>query len=427
MRLTWSNRLLLLTLFLLPWQTRWIFFAPTIGDTVSEYGQISLYVSEVLIFLIVLLRGRPLYRPERRWVMQAGYFFLATAFFSLSFTNFFQMGLGHVLHLLFAFALFCVLCDVRTPHKQATIAFVGGLIVPALIGWWQVITSTSPASSWLGLAAKNAEVAGTAVVETDSGRLLRAYGTFPHPNVFGGYLAVALVTFAWLIRSLPSLLATRCSLFSAVPIILLSATLIITFSRSAWLGLAIGFLILIALMLMRHRVLPSRALPIIILGLITLLSTLFVFHTQVFSRVQLTGRVEQISVTERASQFSRFDDVFVMNPVLGVGSGAYTFALSKIDPGGQAWDYQPIHNVFLLVLGELGVVGLAALLYLMIRVDQVSARASKTAGGMLGLCLGITLLIISLFDHYSFSLWPGLALSAVALSFIVNWSESKGS
>ncbi len=422
MRLIWSNRFLLLTLFLLPWQTRWIFFVPTIGAEASEYGQISLYASELLLLIVVLLRGRPQYHAGLNWVMQAGYFLLAAAFFSIGFTAYFQVGLGHILHLIFAFALFCVLCDVRTPIKQTAIAFVLGLIVPMLVGWWQMLTGASPASSWFGLAAKDAEIVGTAVVETQSGRMLRAYGTFPHPNIFGGFVAVAIVICAWLVRYIHS---RRTLIFSIVPVVLLSATLIVTFSRSAWLGLTIGFLILIALMLIRRRIVPSRAFPILLLGLITVLSTLFVFHNQVFSRFQLSQRVEQISVSERTSQFSQFDDVFVVNPVLGVGPGAYTFELSRINPGGDVWLYQPIHNMWLLLLGELGVVGFSALLYLLLRVDQVSARVSKTAGGMLGLCLGIVLFVISLFDHYLWSLWPGLALSAIALSFIVNFGSSE--
>lgn len=419
MRLMWSNRLLLLTLFLLPWQTRWIFFSPTIGGEVSEYGQISLYATEVLLFVVMLLRGKPLYRPELKWVRQAGYFFVAATFFSLGFSAFFQIGLGHILHLLFAFALFITLLDARTSVKHAAGAFIAGILIPACIGWWQVFTGASPASSWLGLAFKDAQVVGTAVVETGGDRLLRAYGTFPHPNVFGGYLAIALVMLAWLVRFIHD---RRTLLLSIIPVALLSATLIVTFSRGAWLGLTIGFLVLIALMLYRHRIAPSRALPIMILGLITILSTLAVFHSQVFARVQASGRVEQISVTERTSQFGRFDDVFVRNPILGVGPAAYSFVLSEIDPAGKSWVYQPIHNVFLLMLAELGVTGFAALFYLLFRVDQVSSKAAKTAGGMLSLCLGIVFFILGLFDHYLWSLWPGLALSAVAIAFILNWT-----
>lgn len=422
MRQTWASRFLLLAVFLLPWQTRWIFSVPLIGGEASEYGQLSLYATEVLIALVVLLRGRPLYHPEWRFIIQGGYFLLGAAFISLGLSHFFAVGLGSVLHLLFAFALMGALLDTRTNPKPVAIAFVAGLIVPTLLAWWQVLMGTSPSFSWLGLAGKDAATTGTAVVETASGRMLRAYGPFPHPNIFGGYVAVGLVVMAWLVR----LIRDRRMLFlSAIPVVLLSATLIVTFSRSAWLGIAIGFLSLIGLMLYRRRIPPSRALPIIALGLVSVLATLGVFYEQAFSRVRVDGRVETISVTERVSQYSRVDDVFLMNPVLGVGPGAYPFALSVLDEGGRVFAYQPIHNTFLLVLAELGVAGLLALLYLLWRVDQVSSKSSKTAGGMLSLTLGIVLIVIAMLDHYPFSLWPGLALGALALAFMVTWPTRK--
>lgn len=422
MRYTWANRLLLLAVFLLPWQTRWIFSVPLIGGEASEYGQLSLYATEVLVLIVLLLRGRPLVRPELKWITQGGYFFLASAFFSLAFSSFFGIGLAQIFHMLVVFAFLTILIDSRTQVVDTAVAFASGLLLPALLGWWQVLTGGSPASSWLGLAMKDAQVAGTAVVETASDRTLRAYGTLSHPNVFGGFLAVGLVVMAWLARQIHS---RRTLWFSVVPVVLLSATLIITFSRGAWLGLAVGFLSLIGLMLHRRRIPTSRALPIILLGLVSVLVTIGVFYQQTFSRLGATGRVETISVEERTTQYSRFDDVLMKNPVLGVGPGAYTFALSKIDPGGMAWNYQPIHNTFLLVLGELGALGLLALVYLLVRVDQASSRAAKTAGGMLALTLGIALFVIALFDHYLFSQWPGLALGVLGLSFILNWPSRK--
>lgn len=414
-----AHTLLLIALFLLPWQTRWIFAVTPIEGGISEYGQFSVYVTQVLILLVVLLRGRPHYPESFKWIIQAAYFFLGVAFFSLGFSSDFSVGLAQMLHVISAFALFTVMCDVRTNIKQTAAAFVVGLLIPSMLGWWQVITGGSGSSSWFGLASKDAVTAGTAVVETASGRMLRAYGSLPHPNVLGGFLAVSLVILAWLVRFIH---ARRILLLTIVPVVFLSATLIVTFSRSAWLGIAVGFLALIGLMLFRRRLPPSRALPIIALGLLSVLSTLGFFYQQVFSRVSVDGRVEQISVVERTSQYSRFDDVFLLNPFLGTGPGAYPFALARLDPGGQAWFYQPVHNTFFLILGELGVIGAVALVYLLLRVDQVSSRSAKTAGGMLGLCLGIVLIVIGFFDHYLWSLWPGLALSVFALALIVKWS-----
>ncbi len=417
-----TSVLLWLALFLLPWQARWIIETVSIGEGVSEYGQFSVYVVQGLILFAAVLRGRPRYPSALRFVMQAGYFFLAAVFFSLGVTSFFSIGLAQSLHVVFAFALLSLLCDERTNLKHAAMAFVGGMLMPAALGWWQVITGSSPESAWLGLAAKDALQQGTAVVETASGRLLRAYGSFPHPNIFGGFLAVSLVMLGWLVRYIHS---RRTLVFSLFPVIFLSATLIMSFSRGAWLGICLGFLTLIGLMVFRRRVPPSRAVIPIMLGLISVLATLTVFHQHVFSRIGLEGRVEQISVRERSSQYSRFDDLFYTAPILGVGPGAYPFVLAQMDSGGEAWAYQPIHNAFLLILGELGIIGLGALIYLLLRVDQVSSRSAKTAGGMFGLSLGIVLIVIGLFDHYLWSLWPGLALGALGIGFIVRWAQPE--
>ncbi|MFC1788242.1 O-antigen ligase family protein [Patescibacteria group bacterium] len=50
------------------------------------------------------------------------------------------------------------------------------------------------------------------------------------------------------------------------------------------------------------------------------------------------------------------------NPITGVGVSGYTFVLSELKPDQRVWAYQPIHNSFLLILAEVGLLGLLALL-----------------------------------------------------------------
>lgn len=406
--------------FLLPWQTRWIFSSPVIGGEVSQYGTLSLHVTELIIFVVVLLRGKWQPVEGMKKIVQAGYLLFGTVFFSLAFTSFFQTGIAQVLHLIFAFALLTLLCDVRTNIKSVVSAFVAGLIIPSVLGLWQIIVGSSPSFSWLGLSAQDSQVAGTAVVETASSRMLRAYGSFPHPNIFGGYIAVGLVSFSWIVRMIKT---KQQLIFSAIPVILFSVTLIFTFSRGAWLALIVGFLLLFSLMFVRRRVIPSHVIPVMIIGFISLITTFIIFYPQIFARFEPSLRVEKISIEERVSQYSWFDDVFKHNPLFGVGPGAYTFALQTIDSGKDAWAYQPIHNIFFLILGELGIFGFAAFLYLILRIDQLSAKVSKQADGMLGLTLCVVLIILGLFDHYLWSLWPGLALGVFGISLIVQWSR----
>jgi O-antigen ligase len=277
---------------------------------------------------------------------------------------------------------------------------VSGLIAPTILGLWQVISGSSQESTFLGLSFQDAQTAGTAVVEIGSSRILRAYGSFPHPNIFGGFVAIGLLSLSWLVYKIEN---KRQFLFLIIPAIFLPVALVITFSRGAWLAATAGF--------------------IFIVGLISLLSTLILFFPQVSARFEPSLRVEKISIEERASQYSWFDDVFKHNPLFGVGPGAYTFALNAIDPEKNVWGYQPIHNTFLLILGEIGVLGLAAFIYFILRVDQISARVSKKIEGVFGLSFGIALLTLALFDHYLWSLWPGLALGVFGISLIIQLSR----
>ncbi len=423
MRMKLAQYLLYLSLFLLPWQTKYIVEQLLVIGEPSEYGALSIFVVEVFIVAAFALRGRAFHHEKSAAIMKALYFFVAIGFFSLTFSGFGSVGWFHMMHVLAGTMLFSLVIDQRMEVKLMIGSFVAGLVLPIVLGVSQVIQGGSGASTWLGIAGKDVRVAGVAVVETGAGRMLRAYGSFPHPNIFGGYLAVAIVMLAWLARYLKS---KRDLFLLSIPIVLLSAALIMTFSRGAWLGLLAGALFLVWQMLKQRKKPPSKAMPLLTLGLLTVIITLGVFHNQVFSRFDTTVGIEANSVEERASQYMTFNDVFFTQPVLGVGPGAYTFALSEIEPGAPVWSYQPVHNTIILILAELGIVGLvfgARWVYLM---DKQTFSMKRDAHTMFALSLGLTLLVVSFFDHYLWSLWPGLALSALTFGIICRWSMPHG-
>lgn len=414
-----ANFLFLASIFFLPWQTAMIFSSATVSGEPSAYGVFSIYVVEVMIAFAFLLRGRQQTTPQIQTIIRAIYFFLAAAFFSLSVSGVEWIGWFHVIHLVSAAMFFSLLIDERTHFRQVLTIFLGGLVVPILLGWFQVLHGTSPDSTLLGIAAKDVATSGVAVVESGDERLMRAYGTFPHPNIFGGYVAFGIVALAWLARFVENRRQLVGALLASS---LLGATLIVTFSRSAWLGLFLAFLVLMGLMLWQRRIPPRRALPIMALGLASIFSTLVVFHTQVFSRFDTTQRLEIISLEERASQYQTFSDVFLESPLLGVGPGAYTFILERLDSGHPVWSYQPIHNVYLLILAELGLVGIIALGYTLFRINPFANAPLARGGTLFAITASVLLFTVGLFDHYLWTLWPGLALTALAVGSLVHWA-----
>lgn len=414
-----ANVLFLLVVFFLPWQTQAIFTTATVAGEPSSYGVFGIYVVESMIAFAFILRGRQHTTPQIRRINQALFFFLAAAFFSLGFSQVEWVGWFHLVHVVSAGMFYLLLTDDRTDLRQVLSLFLLGLITPILLGWFQVLSGSGPESSLLGVAAKDVNTLGVAVVESGDDRLLRAYGTFPHPNVFGGYIAVGIVALAWLsryVRSRQQLIGAL--LFSG----LLGATLIVTFSRSAWLGLFVAFLVLLALMLWQRRLPPRRAIPTMVIGLASVLSTLVVFHSEVFSRFDPTSRLEVISIEERASQYQTFGDVFLSSPIMGVGPNAYTFILERLDPSHPIWSYQPIHNVYLLILAELGFTGVLALGYALFTINPFANGSVRETGTLFAGTAAILLFTIGLFDHYLWILWPGLALAALACGMLVSWA-----
>ncbi|MBI4435336.1 O-antigen ligase family protein [Candidatus Uhrbacteria bacterium] len=417
-----ANLLFLASVFFLPWQTAMLLSQATVSGEPSAYGVLSLYVVEVMIAFAFLLRGRQQSNLQVRRITRALYFFLAVAFFSLSLSQVEWVGWFHLIHVVAAAMLFSLLVDDRTNLRQILGLFLLGLLVPVLFGWFQVLSGSSPDSSLLGMAAKDAGTPGVAVVESGDGRLLRAYGTFPHPNVFGGYVAFGIVALAWLARFLSSKSQLAGALLASG---LLGATLIVTFSRSAWLGLFVSFLLLVGLMLWQRRLPPRRAIPVMALGLASILATFVVFHSQVFSRFDTSSRLEVISIEERASQYQTFGEVFWTAPLMGVGPNAYTFTLARLDPGHPVWSYQPIHNVYLLILAELGIVGIVVLGYGAFAANPFAHARLELADTLFAITAGVLLFTIGLFDHYLWTLWPGLALGALALATMARWSYNR--
>lgn len=409
-----SEYAVLLALFLLPWQTRWIYRDLTISGEGWEYGRLSIYAVEILILLAVTLRGGLRVPGRLLPFVQPVALFIGVLLISASFSQNVSVALGALPHFAAAVALFSLLIDERTDVKRAAWAFVAGLAVPSGLAWYQVVTGVSPASSLLGLASHDAVTLGQSVVETTTGRILRGYGTLPHPNIFGGYLAAGLVALGWLSHQAK----TRGShLLMAAPVALLASTLIVTFSRSAWLAVAVGFGSLAAVALAKRRALPHRAIPLMTLACFAVLATLAVFHVAVFTRFQPAARLEAKSIEERAGSYAAFDDVILTNAVMGVGPGNYTVALATIFPGSPAWSYQPIHNVFFLALAEIGLILLLPAVKFFRALYRHIRENLATAGGLFALAMLAALLPIALLDHYLWSLWPGLALAALGIGF----------
>lgn len=411
-----SRLLVLLILFVLPWQTRWIFRELTIGGDAWEYGRLSLYATEALVICASLLRGVIRFDYAHERFQKPAILFLGALFLGASFSENSTVAFGAILHASAALALFALILDERTDPDEAASAFVLGLLVPCVLAWYQALSGLSPASTALGLAPHDAATLGASVIETGAGRVLRGYGSFPHPNVFGGYLAVGTVVSAWLVAR-----GRRAGLVLPV----LVGTLVVTFSRSAWIAALVGILVFLVVARQRKIASSPRVLPVAFVSLWIAVLTVAAFHGAVFARFDPTARLEEKSVSERLSEYPAWPDVIRQNAFTGVGAGNYTVALAILFPGRDVWAYQPIHNAFLLFLAEAGLLGL--LVTARFAHEIIGYLRSRRSRLVPALPILVALLALGLVDHYLWSLWAGMSLSVVGLSIAIKFTIDSSS
>jgi len=413
-----STYFLTAAVFLLPWQTRWIFAEFSIGGGIWEYGKLSIYGVEILIILAMLFRRQP--RPVLSAVQTTRFLiaFIGTAFISITLSLNVFLGLNFIFHLVSAYAFFVLLTDYRTNFRYLAAVFISGILVSSVFGWIQVIGGSSPAVTVVGLAAHHAKTLGDSVVETSAGRTLRAYGLFSHPNIFGGYLVIALISALWLLEGRSK------NIIANLAVIILPATLLISFSRSAWIALALALSILLAFWQRKKIEIPVRPI-IMIISVVFLISSSIFFRDQIMTRLTFSQRLETKSVEERVVGVASLKDVVAINPITGVGPRGYTLALSKLDPYKPAWDYQPVHNLFLLILAEIGFVGLAAFIALLIKTGKPVWGWLGDSKGWYAIAIFSAFLVIGLLDHYLWTFWSGLALVSLATALALRSEEEK--
>ncbi|MCH8049136.1 O-antigen ligase family protein [Patescibacteria group bacterium] len=403
--------------FLLPWQTRWIFGQALINGEAFEFGVMSLYLTEILLLLVVLLSGKIKFHKQSILPARLALFILVPVAISVAFALNPQLSLVHFMHLALSMLLFLAMLDARVSIKRVMIGFTAGLILPALLGMWQVATGGSGASTLLGLAQREAARLGESVIELQDGRrVLRAYGGFSHPNVFGGYLAVGLAGIIGMWRGLTK---RKDKVLLGTAAVFLTMGLILTFSRSAWLGLILGIALGALVLLIKNT---DRVRQLVIPIAIIFIGAVFAVSVTgglALSRFDLSSVFEIRSVSERLDQYKEFPTIVGSSWLFGHGAGNYSLAVAEAFPDRQWWEYQPIHNVPLLVLGEIGLVGLIIVLLWSSIIDKMNFARFPNPDAVTAFMMGNVILVILFFDHYLWSSWAGLALVAYVMALTV--------
>lgn len=378
------------------------------------YQGVSLGMSDLGLLLIAACgwRGRPLSAPARALAVAGGGLLLCLA---LSATVAESLPLALAATVRCGVGLLAALAIVRRPEliPWLLIGGVGALVAQLPFAALQLITQSTFPAGWLfdGWSREvSAAASGAAVIiGPDGSRWQRAVGTFPHPNILGGCLAVALVLASpWLLRG------GRAGWWPIALWALGWLLLLVTFSRAALLAAALGCaLALVGRPLIGRRALGAAvATPLASLGL-----TVLYFGPAFTERFALVRAIVASPAVRERDLIAGIAWRFIqLDPWRGIGAGNFT--LAELRPGFDAISVEPVHTVPLLVAAEAGVIaGLAwvALLIAPLAVEWYRARRLAPAR----LAIPAALLTLALLDHYLWTFGAGRALFWLAIGIWV--------
>ena len=322
--------------------------------------------------------------------------------------------------------------------KLAFFAIIANGLFQSLLGIAQFIHNGSLGLRTIGESIVGPNIDGVAKIIINGEKHIRAYGTLPHPNILAGFLLFSLFIIIsefiqrkfLLTSSRPSLLQTSGESLPAdeagssvrrenvphetflgvIPGWALSAILLITglgfsltFSRSAFLGFFVGLIICfaeVAYMRPLHRIFKDKfkllASSIILLIFIIIL---LLANTSFFSNQSLQER----NLYQNVSY-----ETILKHSLAGVGIGQFVISEYQKHPNLESWQYQPVHNIFLLVFSELGIVGLIFFLLWIFSIMEWGIGKNGNTGLLRLLlltrinicCIVFSFLAISFFDHY---------------------------
>jgi len=265
---------------------------------------------------------------------------------------------------------------------------------------------------------------GIAKAVLDSRLVLRPYATFPHPNVLAGFTAVVLVLVITNLR----MLTTKSSKLS---IIVALATLLITFSRSAWVVwlLAISYWLLVREKKAFLGFLKKKKF----VGALLLLLALFLGchdSSVILNRFATLKTDDFLAISRRWELNKAALRMVRSSPIFGIGLGNFIPRLFGFSQNREViyW-LQPVHNIFLLVSAETGLVGLGIFLWFLSRtykhlvINHPHQRRVRLGRKSIIITLSSTL-ALGFFDHYFLTLQQTQLLFSLLLGLCwVNLSD----
>lgn len=409
-------------IFSIPFQTRKVFYFW--GVSFNEWASIFLYWTDILvlalfIFWIAKKRGRfDFLRMKKIYILLLA--FLVCSGISVFFADNQGLGLYNWLKLSETIFLFIYIRNfIKIEGEKGLMSIWGVFILSAFFQSGIAMTQFFYQSD-LGLRVFQESpigilIDGVAKVNFGGLKMIRAYGTFPHPNVLAAFLGIGIFSCYWLLLNNGYLKRIKSFILWFI-LAALFMGLFFTFSRSV-----IALTVILSIFFLAFSRFYAQdnyqkkkireLLLIVILCVVVLALLLWPIFIERFN-----VDINEQAVNLRAFYTKVALDFIKKSPFFGVGIGNFVYFFQNpesIIHNLELWQYQPVHNLYLLIASETGIIGLILFLGfigVLLRNIFLRERGDKTVGNIYIFYILYSIFLIlflGLTDHYFWTLQQG--------------------
>lgn len=384
---------------------------PEIG-IINDFTKVFLFGADILalvvsVFLIIAWRNN--------WSKSYGAMSALVLFLMFSWSGAAHDALGAAMLIRFIIAGLILWAMLKTPRQFLFPGLGIGLIIGGVIQSFfaviQFIAQKSIGLTILGESPLKVGEMGVATFTAFGEKLLRAYGTLPHPNILAFYLTVALLATLIAIKIWP-----QSKKFLIISSLIVSLGLLLTFSRLFIVILAV--LMVAGFIFFKHKF-SSKYIAIALAAVIAATAVLTVRGSDESSRLRNNYEKAYSEMTQTA-------------PWRGVGLGQ-SVAKSKdvikntFGDNYEPWMHQPVHNTYALVRTETGRLGLGLFIMFLILTDLGTMRKLKNdpPPQFIFTAAGFFLIIAAMFFEHLFITNPNsLYLTFAILGLLIKSKEA---
>ncbi len=379
----------------------------------TDYFIFSIHFSDIIILIfsaLIIYRYQP-YQGAQISVIQkiSLLLFLVLVLQWLFFSQnpkLIYFGLFNIL--IFFLTILCIYLQclskkslLKTIHFFA-LGLVSGLIVAVSIGLIQFSAGNSPDIPIFGSYKFSSQTPNIALGSVFGHDFLRAYGTTPHPNIFGALLVFGIGFILFLIRKTK---IHSVKIIYSICLLILLLGLGMSFSRTA------SAMLIVLIFFQTKQFLQGRNWGFLLfIFALALLAILFISGLTIYSK----------SVVERFELNLIGLKIFFDNPIFGVGINNYLIsAQSYFFQSFNLRLFQPPHNLVILFLSQFGIIGLVSISIIIHRPLNIMFRVKNEIFQLLLIPLFLAFVTGSMFDHYFMTQFQPFLLVAALTGFIL--------